>query len=73
MPKIKPISGKKLLKALKEIGFVVLRTNGSHHYISMGEKCTVIPVHGNSDIGVGLLRKILRDIDISVEEYDKLI
>jgi predicted RNA binding protein YcfA (HicA-like mRNA interferase family) len=31
-----------------------------------------IPVHGSKDIGVGLLRKIIRDADVSVEEWQEL-
>jgi predicted RNA binding protein YcfA (HicA-like mRNA interferase family) len=34
---------------------------------------TTVPVHKGKDISRGLLRKILRDIDITVEELKKLL
>jgi predicted RNA binding protein YcfA (HicA-like mRNA interferase family) len=36
------------------------------------KKVIPIPIHGNKDIGVGLLRKIIRDAEITVEEWQKL-
>ncbi|MEI6425757.1 MAG: type II toxin-antitoxin system HicA family toxin [Candidatus Absconditabacteria bacterium] len=73
MPKLNPISAKKLIKILLEIGFHEIRIKGSHHFFSHGNgKTTVVPIHGNEDISVGLLKKILRDIDIDVELYEKL-
>jgi predicted RNA binding protein YcfA (HicA-like mRNA interferase family) len=38
----------------------------------MAEKKT-IPSHEGKDIGRGLLRKILRDVNISIEELKKLL
>ena len=74
MPKLIIISGKKFLKPLQGIGFEILRIKGSHHFMyhKQTEKTTVIPVHGNEDVGPGLMRTILRDIDMSVEEYERL-
>ncbi|MHB1507233.1 MAG: type II toxin-antitoxin system HicA family toxin [Cuniculiplasma sp.] len=33
MPKLPTVSGKKTIKALSKIGFVVLRQNGSHVFL----------------------------------------
>ncbi|MBI4361551.1 MAG: type II toxin-antitoxin system HicA family toxin [Euryarchaeota archaeon] len=33
---------------------------------------TVVPVHPRENIGRGLLRKILRDAEITPEEFSKL-
>jgi len=32
-------------------------------------RATVVPSHGGEDIGRGLLRQILRDIEVSPEEF----
>jgi len=49
-----------------------LRQQGSHKcFVHPDGRQTVIPFH-NEDIGRGLLRKILRDIDISVDSYEEL-
>ena len=47
--------------------------NGSHVRFKHTEgRRTVVPVHGNEDLGKGLLRHILKQIKLSKEEYDKL-
>lgn len=71
--KLAPIGGKKLIKILNEKGFAVKRQKGSHVQLEddFGRRVTV-PVHPSRGIGRGLLRKILRDAEISVEEYEEL-
>jgi predicted RNA binding protein YcfA (HicA-like mRNA interferase family) len=73
MPKLVPISGKKLCKILERLGFEKIYGKGSHFRFNHADgRRTVVPVHGNEDIGKGLLRAILRQIKLSTEEYDKL-
>lgn len=63
------ISGKKLIKVLTRFGFEVVRIKGSHHFLRHADgRTTVIPVHSNEDIGKGLLRKIIADCDLTIEE-----
>lgn len=66
-------SGEKLIKILSEKGFEIKRQKGSHVQLedSFGRRVTV-PIHSGREIGRGLLRKILRDAEISIEEYEKL-
>ncbi len=73
MSNLKTYSGKKLISVLKKLGFTVIRIKGSHHYLQHQDgRATVVPVHSNEDIGIGLLLKILRDIEITKEEFEKL-
>jgi len=73
MPQLNPISPRKLRKVLLWLNFHEIRTNGSHHFFKHKDwRTTVIPIHWNEDISVWLLKKILRDIKISVKKYDKL-
>lgn len=73
MPKLVPISGKRLCKVLEKKGFEKTHGKGSHFRFKHPDgRRTVVPVHGNEDIGKGLLKAILNQIKISVEEYDKL-
>ncbi len=69
MPKLPIISGKFLLKLLTNNGFLLIRQKGSHVFIENqdGSCRSVIPIHSNEDLGKGLLKKILNDLDISVE------
>lgn len=63
------------LKALEKLGFSCTRkSKGSHfRYKHPDGRKTTVPVHKGKDIGRGLLRKILRDVDISIEELNKLL
>lgn len=72
MPKLVPIQPKKFIKILHRLGFEQRDAQGSHVFIRHPDgRTTVIPVH-NRDISRGLLRKILNDIQLSVQEYDRL-
>jgi len=73
MTKLVLISGKKLCKILEKLGFEKIYGKGSHvRFRHLDGRRTVVPVHGNENIGRGLLRAILRQIELSREEYDKL-
>ncbi len=72
MPKLVPIKAKNLIKILKALGFAQRDAEGSHVFFKHSDgRTTVIPVH-NRELSKGLLRKILNDIQVSVEEYEKL-
>lgn len=74
MPKLPRLKGKEVIVALKKAGFEVIRIKGSHHFLmSQDGRRTVVPVHSGEDIGVGLLAKILRDVEMSVDELRKFI
>ena len=62
-------SGKEMVQFLERRGFAVLRIRGSHHFMEQGDHRTTVPVHGNTTLKLGTLRSILRDIDMSVEEF----
>jgi len=60
------------MKILEALGFVKRDAQGSHVFFRhMNGRTTVIPVH-NRELSKGILRKILNDIQLSVEEYEKL-
>lgn len=72
MPKLVPIKPKPLIKILKGLGFTQRDAEGSHVFFRHADgRTTVVPVH-NKELSRGLLRKILNDVEISIEEYDKL-
>ena len=73
MPKLAPITATKLLKILRQLGFVEIRQRGSHVILKHKDgRETVVPVHQGEDLGRGLLRKILRDINLSPDEFSKI-
>ena len=74
MVKLPKISGKELCKILEKLGFEKIYGKGSHvRFKHQDGRRTVVPVHGNEDIGPGLLLTILKQIGISREEFEKLI
>lgn len=72
MPKLSPVKPREIITYLKKLGFVEDRQKGSHKFFShLDGRTTVVPYHARRDIRPGLLRKILRDIEISPEEYSR--
>jgi predicted RNA binding protein YcfA (HicA-like mRNA interferase family) len=61
---------RELIRALEPMGFRLLRkSKGSHWQFEHPDgRRTTVPVHKGRDIGPGLLRKILRDIELSPRE-----
>ena len=73
MNRLSPIKAKNLIKILKKLGFAEKRQKGSHLFLSHTDgKTTVVPVHPSKSIGVGLLRSILHDVELSPEDFEKL-
>ncbi|MDD4429745.1 MAG: addiction module toxin, HicA family [Bacteroidales bacterium] len=63
------LTGKPLIKILSVHGFEVSRIHGSHHFLKHNDgRRTVVPVHGSEMIGPGLLKKILRDVDLEISQ-----
>ena len=55
------MTGKDVIKKLLSAGFVLDRVNGSHHIlVKPGQFSVSVPVHGNRDLGVGLLKALER-------------
>ena len=72
MPKLPSISGKKAIKAFEKIGYHVVRKRGSHFRLQHPDKIPLtIPEHRT--ISKGLLKRLLRDSELSVEEFVKLL
>lgn len=69
MVKLPRVSGKDMLRFLGREGFILVRVRGSHHVLTHGDVDTVVPVHGNRTLAVGTLRKILRDIEMTPDDF----
>ena len=72
MPKLPALSGKDLIKILVKIGYSPARQNGSHVQLTnQNKKPVTVPLHPL--IGKGLLRKIMRDTELSLENLLDLL
>ena len=73
MMKLISISGKQMCKLVEKLGFQKIHQKGSHvRYKHPEGRYTVVPVHGNEDLGKGLLNEILKQVKLDREEYEKL-
>ncbi len=62
------------MKALGRLGFKLERTHGSHLIFKHPDgRITVVPRHGNEEIGRGLLRKIAFDLRMSPEDFAEIL
>ena len=75
MAKLPSVSGERLIRALKRVGFVELRQKGSH--VSLERKTpektykTVVPMHHS--LSKGTLSDILKQCGLSVEQLLELL
>lgn len=74
MSKLPSISGKQAIKIFTKIGYQVTRQRGSHIRLHHGKDSRKGPltIPNHKILGRGLLRKLLRDSDLSIEEFLKL-
>lgn len=69
--KLPALKAKEVVKGLKAIGFVEKRITGSHIIMKnpKNNKIVVIPTHGTKDIKRGTLFSIIKQAELSVEEF----
>lgn len=75
MPKLPKLSGKEVLSALLKGGFYVHHQSGSHARLFHSQKPELkatIPIH-NKDLPERTFKSILKQANISEEEFSKLI
>ena len=74
-PKLPIISGREAIKAFQKIGYEVVRQRGSH--IRMRDRANPthkpLTVPDHKELKLGLLRKLLRDANLTVEEFLHLL
>ncbi len=74
MTKLPRLSGKKVIAVLKKAGFEVVRIRGSHHFLRHADgRTTVVPVHSSETLGPGLISKILRDCELTRDDFLSLV
>lgn len=74
MTRLPRVKGKEVVKALERAGFHVERIRGSHFFLAHADgRVTTVPVHAREIIGPGLLRSILRDVEMDIEAFTTLL
>ena len=68
------LKARDVIRVLEKLGLYKLRQKGAYICFKHPDgRFTLIPRHGNEDIGRGLLRQILREISLFPEEFSKLL
>jgi len=74
MNKLVALKGKEVVSLLKKAGFVKQRQKGSHVFLRHPDgRATVIPIHAGETIGPGLLSKILKDVEMTKDDFISLL
>jgi predicted RNA binding protein YcfA (HicA-like mRNA interferase family) len=74
MPKLGPLKSSQVFSALARAGFERVRQRGSHVRLRHPDgRVGTVPEHGSQDLGRGLLRKVLRDAELTVDQFLELL
>jgi len=70
----RPVKPKRVIKALESLGFEAVRQKGSHVVMKHPDgRLTVVPVHGDEELGRGILRDIIKDAKIAKDAFFALL
>ena len=74
MSKLKLIDAKTMEKLLNKSGFERVRQKGSHvAFRHKDGRYTTVPFHSSKDLPRSLIRVILSEINMSIDEYNDLL
>jgi predicted RNA binding protein YcfA (HicA-like mRNA interferase family) len=69
MTRLPRLKGRELIRILQTLGFEVVRSRGSHFLLRHEDgRTTTVPAHSGETLGPGLLRSILRDVELTADE-----
>jgi len=73
--KLPVVTSRQLIAVLERLGFRHRPLGATSHrrYVHPDGRRTTVPIHKGQDIGRGLLRKILKNIELSPDEFVKLL
>jgi predicted RNA binding protein YcfA (HicA-like mRNA interferase family) len=72
MPKLPVLKPRKVIAALEKAGFRQVRQKGSHIQFKRGNLLVTVPNHPG-DLNPNVLKSILRQAQMSVEEFEALL
>jgi predicted RNA binding protein YcfA (HicA-like mRNA interferase family) len=73
MSKLPQVSGQQCIAALRRLGFTVIRQRGSHVVLRREDPFAQLVVPDHKQLDRGTLRSILRQADVSVEEFSSVL
>lgn len=73
MSKLSPVSARECIRALQRVGFVIDRQVGSHVTLIRDNPPGRVTVPNHRELKVGMLRRIIRDANLTVDEFLDLL
>ena len=74
MSRLRLVAYRDLVRIAEVVGFEWVRCRGSHNTFRAADgRVIVIPDHGQQVIVRSLLRKLIRDMGLTVDEYNHLV
>jgi predicted RNA binding protein YcfA (HicA-like mRNA interferase family) len=74
MSKLQLVNAKTLERLVLSIGFERKRQKGSHVFYRHSDgRTTTIPFHSSKNLARPLIREIINEINISIEEYNSIL
>ncbi len=72
MSRLGPVRARIMIRFLKSQGFAQTRQRGSHRFFEHSDgRTATVPDHRGEELGRGLIRSILRDVDVAPREFVK--
>jgi predicted RNA binding protein YcfA (HicA-like mRNA interferase family) len=69
----KRYSSRQIQKVLERLGYILIRQKGSHAIFRISDGRVVVVQMNKKQIPPGTFSKILRDIDISQDEFENIL
>jgi len=74
MPKYPVLKPNEIIKILNILGFFEVRQRGSHKRLKHNDgRTTTIPIHPGKDISPQILKIILKEINVPLEEFQSYL
>lgn len=70
------LSGKAIVRALRNAGFELRKVRGSHHVLIRAgapARMVSVPVHGGRTVPIETLKAIIEQAGLTVEEFTELL
>jgi predicted RNA binding protein YcfA (HicA-like mRNA interferase family) len=69
---LKLCSGTEAVRKFQKVGWSVARQKGSHVMLTKAGYPWTLSIPQHKELGPGLLRKLIRQAELSIEEFNKL-
>jgi predicted RNA binding protein YcfA (HicA-like mRNA interferase family) len=71
--KLSPLSARECIRALQRAGYVIDRQAGSHITLIRDDPPSRVTVPNHKELKIGMLRGIIRDAGLTVDEFLELL